>query len=101
MKITVEMLKEHHACQPQIDLFAEMFPDGVEPTEELCAQYAELFDWGWAAMRLLPRHELAAFHDAEVAAWEAAYVGAKAHACKAYAEAIARAFGRLWEEYQS
>ena len=54
MKITRALLYSKGACATQAELFAEMFPDGVEVTEALCAGHASLFEWEWAARRLLP-----------------------------------------------
>ena len=52
-KITYEQLVLHKACAPQLELFKETFGDAVEVTEELAVQYAQVFDFGWAAHHLL------------------------------------------------
>ena len=53
MKITKELLVRKHACRGQVDLFAELFPEGVVITESICLAHATEFDWDWAARKLL------------------------------------------------
>lgn len=53
MFITEEDLKAHQACDEQLALFVELFPNGVEVTEEVCLKYAQDFDWDWAACEFL------------------------------------------------
>ena len=77
MRITLEMLKAHKACKNQYKLFAELFPDGVEITEELCAKHAQDFDFEWAARHLL-----------SPPMWKACYEAIARHR-EAYDEAIA------------
>jgi hypothetical protein len=72
--ITVKLLKSKGACAEQVNKFAALFPDGVEPTEALCFAHAQTFSWHWAAKKLL-----------------------RAPARKAYNEAVAAAFGRVVE----
>lgn len=110
--ITAELLYRKDACADQVALFEQLFPDGVEPTLELCLEYALVFDWNWAATHLLSstarktRDEaeasaleaydeavtsaLEAYHKAEASAWQA-YHKAEAPASKAYDEAVASA----------
>ena len=53
MKITKALLVRKHACRGQVDLFAELFPEGVVITESICLAHAAEFDWDWAARKLL------------------------------------------------
>lgn len=110
MIITHEFLQARGACKDQREDFCRLFPNGVMVTRELCRQYAQLFDWEWAAVNLLST--LAArevFHRAQEAAdkvyeesissSEQAYIAAYDKAgrkmndevtrlCKAYHEAL-------------
>ena len=54
MFLTKQMLHAKHACKTQYELFVEHFPDGVEVTELVCVSVANIFDWEWAALNLLP-----------------------------------------------
>ena len=58
VKITLEMLVEKGACEDELYLFTEHFPDGVEfhsqyQAIEMCTQFAQIFNFGWAADELL------------------------------------------------
>jgi hypothetical protein len=53
MKITAALLKRKQACSSQVALFKELFPNGAEVTEAICAGVADKFDWKWAAQNLL------------------------------------------------
>ena len=79
MKITVKLLKAKGACAEQVAIFKTLFPNGVEPTEELCLAHAQTFGWDWAAANLLPALASKAYDEAD------------AHAPKAYDEAVAPA----------
>ena len=103
MKITLETLKALNACRPQVDLFASLYPDGVEVTEEnaLAAVKAGL-DIDWLAQHLLTGAAREAYGEATAVAWKAydeacdvarqAYLEASGAAWKAYSEACAVAF---------
>lgn len=57
MRITVEMLLRHVACNKQIKLFKRTFPktkhpNGVLVTIKGCRAVAEKFQWRWAARKL-------------------------------------------------
>lgn len=54
MKITLEQLRDAHACLEQRLKFEEFFGQEVEVTPALCEALAEEFDWPWAAKMLLP-----------------------------------------------
>ena len=84
VKITVELLTRKGACQDQVDKFRALYPEGVEPTRELCIAHASDFDWDWAAEHLL-----------SAPAWKA-YQEVAAPARKAYEEALAAAWFDAW-----
>lgn len=52
--ITYAGLLELDPCE-NVETFKELFGDSVEITVELAKEYADKFDWGWAANALLPR----------------------------------------------
>ena len=54
MFVTKELLEKKRACKDQLDLFNELFPEGVELTRELILEHAQMLDWDWCADRLLP-----------------------------------------------
>ena len=88
MRITLEMLKAHNACKDQYKLFADLFPGGMEVTEELCAKHAQDFDFEGSARHLLNIPMWKAFDEA-IAPARKAYEQAIATHQKAYDEAIA------------
>ena len=96
MKITKALLIHKHACRGQVDLFAELFPEGVVITESICLAHAAEFDWDWAARKLLqpPAREAC---DEAMAPARKACIEAMAPAWKAYVEAYALAFARAAE----
>jgi hypothetical protein len=61
MKITKEVLESKNACSPTLEQFAEMFPQGVEPTADLCEKHYRLFPSSWAAANLLSKSEMVDF----------------------------------------
>ena len=85
MKITKALLIRKHACRGQVDLFAELFPEGVVITESICLAHATEFDWDWAARKLLRPPARKACVEAMAPAW------------KACDEACALAFARAAE----
>ena len=96
MKITKALLICKHACRGQVDLFAELFPEGVVITESICLAHATEFDWDWAAKKLLRPPARKACDEAMAPARKAC-VEAMAPAWKAYVEAYALAFARAAE----
>lgn len=57
-RLTKAMLRELGSCGPYVRKFNETFPedrypDGVDITEESCAQHWETFDWNWALQVML------------------------------------------------
>ena len=119
MKITKALLISKHACRGQVDLFAELFPEGVVITESICLAHATEFDWDWAARKLLrpPARKACveamaparkACDEAYALAWKAwdeacdelawkVCAEARAFARKAWDEACALAFARAAE----
>ena len=85
MKITKALLISKHACRGQVDLFAELFPEGVVITESICLAHAAEFDWDWAARKLLRPPAREACDEAMALAW------------KACDEACAPAWKACWE----
>ena len=96
MKITKALLISKHACRGQVDLFAELFPEGVVITESICLAHATEFDWDWAARKLLRPPARKACVEAMAPARKAC-VESMAPAWKAYVEAYALAFARAAE----
>ncbi len=105
MLLTADMLEQAGACQDQLDLFRERFPEGCNPTAELCKQFPD-FDYSWAAEKLLRQPaayqaarapHLAAYQAAIAPHW-AVYEAAVAPHLAAYEAAKAETFGRMWEE---
>jgi hypothetical protein len=50
---TVDILESKKACLSQVKLFKEHFPNGSPLTVESALSVASIFDWDWAAHRLL------------------------------------------------
>jgi hypothetical protein len=102
MFITTDTLRERRACAEQVELFASLFPDGVEVTEELCVKHAQDFGWDWASEYLLPRLAHEAYDEAVRPAYKAyneairvareAYIEATRPAREAYDEAVRPAY---------
>jgi len=73
--ITLDLLIEKGACKSQRDLFAKHFPEGLaygdEHIPELVERIGLLFDWEWAAYKMLPKPCLVAFEKGRIAAWKA------------------------------
>jgi hypothetical protein len=93
--ITADTLRAKGACQDQIDLFAQLFPDGVHVTVEAAVAVAGQFDWDWAARNLLSKKGMAAYEAAKAPAW-AAYEAAEAPAWAAYEAATAPAWAEAY-----
>ena len=68
MKITSTKLRRAGACKDQVKLFVKLFGRSVVVIEELCAEYAEVFDWKWAADKLLTETAQAAYEKARAPA---------------------------------
>lgn len=96
MKITLKMLEG--ACEPQRDLFSELFGEEVELTLELCIEHAAEFDWYWAAQNLLSPKSTAEYDNA-ISTARAAYKKASAAYNKALAAAYDNAFDSASEAF--
>ena len=94
-RITVDMLRGVAACASQIQLFEQLFPEGVTPTVALCVEHASKFDWDFAGKFLLAP-ALAQYEAATAPAW-AQYEAAKAQAWAQYKAAKAPA----WAQYKA
>ena len=100
MIITLEMLRQKHACRDQVARFQELFGDAVEVTVELAVKHAQDFDWDWAARSLLSaagysayiaaRAEAKRTYDAATDEARLAYDAARAAALRAYDAATAK-----------
>ena len=97
MKITKRMLQAKGACEDQVQLFARLFPQGVEPTVELCAEHVSDFDWGWAAAKMLPPLARAEY-ERVMATARAEYERVRASARAEYGRVKATTFGWLAAE---
>lgn len=62
-KITLAQLERHGACSEYRGRFEETFGDSAKVTTELAAEYADRFDWSWAAEMLLTPANYAAWRD--------------------------------------
>ena len=119
MRVTVAKLKRLKACDNQVRLFAELFPDGVDVTEALCVAHAGKFNRDWAARYLLPaplradyeskrvalvadyeskRDALLADYEAKRAPLWADYESKRAPLWADYESKCAALFGRLAEQ---
>ena len=78
-KITVDMLRKVAACTSQIQLFEQLFPEGVTPTVALCVEHASKFDWDFASRKFLLAPALVQYEAAKGQAW-VQYEAAKAQA---------------------
>ena len=90
MIITLEMLRQKHACRDQVARFKELFGDAVEVTVELVVKHAQDFDWDWAARSLLSAAGYSAYNAARAKS-RRAYAAATAKSRRAYAAALAAA----------
>lgn len=73
MKFTVDKLIQARACQEQVDLFRETFPDGAEVSVDTAVSVAEIFDWDFAAMHFLSIEGTKVYNKAEAPFWETYY----------------------------
>ena len=94
-KITVDMLRKVAACTSQIQLFEQLFPEGVTPTVALCVEHASKFDWDFASQKFLLAPALAQYEAATAPAL-AQYEAAKDQALAQYEAATAQAWAEQW-----
>ena len=67
MRLTAAMLREHHACEEQVVIFAAEWPAGCEITEATLFRALELgLDIDWFACEFLPAPLLAEYRRQEV-----------------------------------
>ena len=91
MKITLETLTKLNACQPQVDLFLRLFPDGAAATKKNCIHAAiNGMELDWLAARLFTPVQRAAYNKAVAQASQA-----QAQVSAAYDEAVAQAYKAL------
>ena len=62
--ITLAQLRQARACWEQCDLFEQMFGKQVTVTVELAREHSAIFDWDWAASRLLSPADYEAYRAA-------------------------------------
>ena len=60
---TAAMLRDAHACQPQVNLFIATFGGRVQVTAARARKVASLFDWNYARV-FLDKPALAEYYDA-------------------------------------
>ena len=96
MRITSAWLNEHKACQDQVAIFSQEWPEGVTVSLEVLKRAAELsLSLGWFAAEVLEASACKAYNEEVIAsAWKSYEEEAIASACKAYEEARAPA---LWK----
>jgi hypothetical protein len=116
--LTLKRILQTRPCMSQMDkvqdLFERLGVDELIPTEALCLQYAEVFDWAWAASRLInfptwdpplpPSHdsyEAGEEFELRIAAAERIFDAAppSEEAWQAQYRAFARAFAQMWALY--
>lgn len=69
-KITHAQLVDADACPEQLDIFLALFPSSeVIVTEELAATHLDVFEWDWAAERLLSKQGYVAYMTAVATAY--------------------------------
>jgi hypothetical protein len=103
--LTLQQLKDANACHAQVSLFQRTFGESVEVTVELAKQYAQQFDFGFAAQRFLSAPARAEYDKVAAAAW-AEYDKVRAAAFAEYHKVIAPARAEYdkvaaaaWAEY--
>ena len=96
MRIDVEWLNDHEACEEQVELFIATFPDGCKLTvgNVRLALRAGL-EIDWFAMHFLPAPALPAYRGSVSVAWRA-YAAAVTLAWRTYEQAAVPA----WCDYQ-
>jgi hypothetical protein len=96
--ITVKFLRDHYACEDQVDKFIETFGKDAEvvPSLELAKKYGSEFNIHWLTVKLLNSDQLKVYDEATAPAYKA-YGEAIAPASKAYDEATAPAL-KIYKE---
>jgi cell division septum initiation protein DivIVA len=93
--LTAEQLEAADACPDQVELFRGRFGESVRVTEAQAAKVSGLFDWDWAATRLLSAPARAEYKRVEAQA-RAEYERVTAPAWAEYERVKAPA----WAEYE-
>lgn len=93
--ITLQDLVDNGACADQRAEFVRRFGRSVEITVELCMSVAHVFDWNWAAAKLLKTPAWDAYEAAKKTAWDACKAATKP-AWAAYEAAKAKAFAEAF-----
>lgn len=84
MTITAAKLESLKACSAQIATFRELFGEGPAPmTVETAVEYADTFDWDWAAQHLLD-HSARRTYNETLAPIRRTYYEARAPILRAY-----------------
>jgi hypothetical protein len=79
MNITLRQLRKWGACEPQVELFKQLFGEEVELTEALVLEHGPKFDLNWIAEKIMTPERLEAYQKA-IAPAEEAYEKATAAA---------------------
>jgi hypothetical protein len=96
--ITVKFLRDHYACEEQVNKFINIFGEDAEviPSIEFAKKYGSEFNIHWLAVKLLNSDQLKVYDEATAPAYKA-YGEAIAAASKAYGEALAAASKAYYE----
>jgi hypothetical protein len=88
--ITVKLLRDHYACEDQVDKFINIFGEDAEvvPSIEFAKKYGSEFNIHWLVDKLLNSDQLKVYNEA-IAPAQKTYNEAIAPAQKIYNEAIA------------
>lgn len=95
--LTATWLRRRNACEDQVAIFEQEWPNGTEITTAVIQRARELeLNVGWLIAQL-PAPAREAYKKAGAPAWEA-YQKALATAQEAYHKAVAPAIVQAWEE---
>ena len=107
MRLTAAMLREHHACEEQVVIFAAEWPAGCEITEATLFRALELgLDIDWFACEFLPAPLLAEYRRQEVpllAEYKrkiASLLAEYGRQAAPFREEYGRQVTPLWEEFE-
>ena len=95
MILTAKTLVQKDACPVAVERFRALFGKEVEVTEALAVEHAQVFDWDWAAEKLLSPAGRAKYERVTTSAW-AKYERVMTSAWAKYERARASA----WAEYE-
>lgn len=93
--ITIEMLEQANACAEQRDEFELRFGDSVRVTQRRAVSVAGVFDWGFAATKLLSKAQRAEYYRVTAPA-RTEYHRATAAARTKYKTACAKTFAKAY-----